>query len=104
MYRLRGTPFSRPRILKASLPIVRDVGSSIAIGIPMESKTAGRTRQTLSAAYGTLRTTDGSFPPNDTVLLPAGPETRIIDDAGAGADPDVEPAQPTAARTRDKVR
>jgi hypothetical protein len=89
--------------LKASFPIVRVVGSSIEIGIPIESKTAGRARHTLSALYGILLTTDGSFPPSATLWLPAGPETRMIDDAGAGAELDVEPAQ-AAARTRDKDR
>src|SRR6185503_11949593 len=104
MYRLNGTPFSRPRTLKASFPIVRVVGSSIPRGIPIESKTAGRTRHTLSTEYGTFRTADGSLPPNATLLTPAGPETRMIDDTGAGAEPVPGPAHPTATRTRDKDR
>src|SRR6266550_67099 len=89
MYRLSGTPLSRPRILKPELPIERFAGSSVATGIPIESNTAGNARHTLSTEKAIVCTFDGSFP----VIVRLAPPAETVRDAGADAALEPELAQ-----------
>src|SRR5215217_4483129 len=104
MYRLSGTPLRRLRTLNASLPIMRRVGSTSATAMPSESNTTGRACHTFSGAYGSAWSVVGSLPGRATLIVPLVPVTRMVDDAGAGAALDAEPAQAPDANINNRNR